>query len=90
MNYVKIGLEEYDRLKKSHDALRANKILSIRTPRMFSWEMPTQEYYTESEVVSKLTDKINELQLVIDKLKAEASMAKVEVKGKSLWSFLKK
>lgn len=87
MNYVKIGLEEYDRLKKSHDALRAKKVLKVRSTFQYGHY---DEYFTESEVISKLTDEINELQLVIDKLKAEASIAKIEVKSKGLWSFLKK
>lgn len=90
MNYVKIGLEEYDRLKKSYEALRAKKVLLIPTPRGFYWETQMQEYYTESEVIADLTNRINELECVINKFKAEASMAKVEVKGKGLWSFLKK
>lgn len=90
MNYVKIGLEEYDRLKKSHDALRAKKMLSIRAIGMFAWSTPVQEYYTESEVIADLTKRINELELVVDKLKSEASMTKVEVKGKGLWDFFKK
>ena len=87
MNYVKIGLEEYDRLKKSHDALRAKKILKVRSVFQYGHY---EEYFTESEVISKLTDEINELQLVIDKLKSEANMVKVEVKKNSLWDFLKK
>ena len=89
MNYVKIELEEYNRLKKSHDALRAKKMLSIRASGMFSWSTPIQEYYTESEVISDLTNRINEFEAIIDKLKAESSMAKVEVKSKSFWNFLK-
>lgn len=87
MNYVKIGLEEYDRLKKSHDALRAKKVLKIRS--VFQY-CHYEEYFTESEVISKLTDEINELQLVIDKLKSEANMVKVEVKKNSLWDLLKR
>lgn len=87
MNYVKIGLEEYDRLKKSHDALWVKKVLKVRS--IFQYAQ-YDEYFTESELIAKLTDEINELQLVIDKLKAGASMAKVEIKSKGLWSFLKK
>ena len=90
MNYVKIGLEEYDRLKKSHDALRAKKVLSISASGMFHWSTPIQEYYTESEVISNLTNRINELECIINKFKADESMAKVEVKSKGLLGFLKK
>jgi len=89
MNYVKIGLEEYERLKKSHDALRAKKVLSVSYTGMFAWNTRVQDYYTESEVIAELTKRVNELEGTNNELRAELNKPKVEVKSKSFWDFLK-
>jgi len=99
MNYVKIGLEEYNRLKKSHDALRASKKLVIR--HYDSFEM----YLTESEIVDELTKRVNlsekmlenankdrdEKSKTISILTYEVDALKLQLeKPKSFWSIFKK
>lgn len=90
MNYVKIGLEEYDRLKKSHDALREKKVLKVKfTGGRYSPYGYAEEYCTESEVIAELTKRVNELEDTNNELRAELNKPKIEVKPKRFLDIFK-
>jgi glutamate synthase domain-containing protein 2 len=87
MDYVKISLAEYDKLKESYNAFRKKKVLKIRVTGFFTFDEYSESYYTESEVIESLTEKIKSLEIAIDKVKERENLLKEEIASKKM-SFL--